>query len=123
MAKKKTPDPTGKITTVKDALEKSGPRPPDDGKQATKKNYAERFSRHIATCVANALRLQFPGITPTETGEQQESPARTSKGLKKLDVNYSTPQLGLALGVSIKSINFRDPKTKRYTKNYSRNDN
>jgi hypothetical protein len=38
-------------------------------------------------------------------------------------VNYSTPELGLALGISIKTINYRDPETKRYTKNYSRNDN
>jgi hypothetical protein len=43
--------------------------------------------------------------------------------MKKLDVNYSTPQLGLALGVSLESINCRDASTERYTKNYSRNDN
>src|SRR5262249_42533815 len=29
---------------------------------------------------------------------------------------------GLGLGVSIKTINFRDPKTNRYTKNYTRAD-
>ena len=49
--------------------------------------------------------------------------ARTGKGLKKLDVNYSTVELGLGLGVSIKTINFRDAKTRRYTKNYTRVDN
>lgn len=109
--------------TIADAVVRAAPRPDADAAAGVKKNYAERLSRHIATCFANALRPRFPGILPTETGDQQESPARTAKGMKKLDVNYSTPQLGLALGVSIKSINFRDQKSKRYTKNYSRNDN
>ena len=40
-----------------------------------------------------------------------------------MDVNYSTVELGLGLGVSIKTINFPDPKTRRYTKNYTRVDN
>lgn len=40
-----------------------------------------------------------------------------------LDVNYSTPELGLALGISIKTINFTDPKSGRYTKNFTRVDN
>jgi hypothetical protein len=42
--------------------------------------------------------------------------------VKKLDVNYSTPELGLGLGLSIKTINFPDPSTGRYTKNYTRVD-
>jgi hypothetical protein len=111
------------VTTIREALERAAPRPADTARASEKKNYAERLSRHLATCFANALRGSFDGIMPTETGEQHESPARTSKGMKKLDVNYSTPQLGLALGVSLKSINFRDQATERYTKNYSRNDN
>ncbi|MBM3549679.1 MAG: hypothetical protein FJX54_22295 [Alphaproteobacteria bacterium] len=37
-------------------------------------------------------------------------------------MNYSTVELGLGLGLSIKTINFRDPKSKRYTKNYTRVD-
>ena len=43
-------------------------------------------------------------------------------GLKKLDVNHSTPEIGLGLGVSIKTINFLDIKTRRYTKNIKRVD-
>jgi hypothetical protein len=122
--KKAQPQATGRVTTVREALQSAAPRPDAaTGTAVEKKNYAERLSRHLATCFANALRGSFPGIMPTETGEQHESPARTSKGTKKLDVNYSTPQLGLALGVSLKSINFRDRETDRYTKNYSRNDN
>jgi hypothetical protein len=91
--------------------------------QAKKKNYAERLSRLLAIRLANALRATFPGILPDELGRRQESKARTSKGYKKLDINYSTTELGLGLGVSIKTLNFRDPKTQRYTKNYTRVDN
>jgi hypothetical protein len=87
-----------------------------------KKNYAEALSRQLAIRFANALRRQFPGILPDEKGAGQESKARTAKGVKKLDVNYSTVELGLGLGVSIKTINFRDASTKRYTKNYRRVD-
>lgn len=87
-----------------------------------KKNYAERLSRLLATRVANGLRPTFPGILPDEGGKRQESRARTSKGFKKLDVNYSTPELGLGLGVSIKTVNFVDRGSQRYTKNYTRID-
>lgn len=87
-----------------------------------KKNYAEALSRRLAQRFANALRGIFPGILPDAEGRGQESRARTGKGIKKLDVNYSTAELGLGLGVSIKTVNFRDPKGKRYTKNYTRAD-
>jgi hypothetical protein len=87
-----------------------------------KKNYAERLSRALSARVANQLRRDFPAILPDADGKGQESRARSSKGYKKLDVNYSTPELGLGLGVSIKTINFADGKTKRYTKNYTRAD-
>lgn len=88
-----------------------------------KKNYAETLSRALSQRFADALRKTFEGILPDREGLGQESRARTGKGLKKLDVNYSTVELGLGLGVSIKTINFRDPRTKRYTKNYTRVDN
>ena len=72
--------------------------------------------------MADSLRPSFRGIFPDDTGRGQESPARTAKGFKKLDVNYSTAELGLGLGVSIKTVTARDPRTKRYTKNYTRID-
>jgi hypothetical protein len=91
--------------------------------QAQKKNYAERLSRLLAPKIANGLRADFDGITPDEKGKGQESKARTAKGFKKLDVNYSKPEIGLGLGVSIKTLNFRDVKSNRYTKNFTRIDN
>jgi hypothetical protein len=77
----------------------------------------------LATKVANGLRPGFEGITPDERGGGQESKARTAKGFKKLDVNYSKPEIGLGLGVSIKTLNFKDSASRRYTKNFTRIDN
>ena len=91
--------------------------------QAQKKNYAERLSRLLAQRIADMLRFDYPGILPDELGDRHESRARTAKGFKKLDVNYSTLELGLALGISIKTINFIDPGTGRFTKNFTRVDN
>ena len=56
-------------------------------------------------------------------GTRHESKARTGRGPKKLDVNYSTVELGLGLGVTIKTLSFADEKSGRYTKNYTRIDN
>lgn len=109
--------------TIRAQLNRARPRPSEDSSQTAKKNYAERLSRQLATKIANELRIDFPGVFPDRRGARQESPARTGRGLKKLDVNYSTTELGLGLGVSIKTISFRDQKTKRFTKNYTRVDN
>ncbi|HND51253.1 MAG TPA: hypothetical protein PLV92_02610 [Pirellulaceae bacterium] len=108
---------------IMESLQAAEPRPANSATREDKKNYAERLSRALAKQFASALRDDFPGITPDPDGKRQEAPARTSKGFKKLDVNYSTPELGLGLGVSIKTLNYRDAKTKRYTKNYTRIDN
>jgi hypothetical protein len=91
--------------------------------QSEKKNYAQRLSSALAQKVANGLRPHFDGIYPDSEGRRQESKALTAKGHKKLDVNYSTPELGLGLGVSIKTLNFPDAGSKRYTKNVTRIDN
>lgn len=91
--------------------------------QGDKKNYAQAFSNALARKVANALRPHFSGILPDERGRGGESRARTKKGFKKLDVNYSTLELGLALGVSIKSVNFPEGKANNYAKNVTRVDN
>jgi hypothetical protein len=101
----------------------AGSRPPASAKRSDKKNYAESLSRQLAQCFADALRPHFPGIVPDEEGRGQESRARTAKGFKRLDVNYSTPELGLGPGVSIKTLNYRDARSRRYTKNFTRVDN
>ena len=91
--------------------------------RARKKNFAERLSRELAQVLADALRPRFRGITPTADGQQHERPTRSAKGVKKLDVNYSTADLGLGMGVSIKTLNSIDEASGRYTKNFTRIDN
>lgn len=111
------------VNHLSEAFRAADPRPDPSAKRGAKKNYAESLSRHLSTAIAAALRPRFPGIMPDADGGRQESLARSSKGFKRLDVNYSTPDLGLGLGVSIKTLNFRDQKSSRYTKNYTRIDN
>jgi hypothetical protein len=107
------------------ALERAEPRVPDTDDQNSKRKYAQRFSDALAILVANTIRKRHRGfktIKPDASGKGKESPAKTKKGFKKLDVNYSTPELGLSLGISIKTVNHKDLKTGRYDHNYSRHD-
>lgn len=108
------PDPS--IDTVANALSYASP-------WLGQRTYGFFLSNALAVVLANGLRsLGLHGVLPDERGGF-ESAARSSKGLKKLDVNYSTPEMGLGLGLSVKTISSPDPATKRFTKNYSRNDN
>jgi hypothetical protein len=122
VAREKKEPPVG-ARSMMDALAYASPRPFPDAPSATKSAYAARLSNALAMVIANGLRTEFQGVLPAEDGSRLESRARSAKGFKKLDVNYSTPELGLALGVSIKTINYRDGTTKRYTKNYTARDN
>ncbi len=90
--------------------------------RAKKRDFAQRLSTCVAQKLADALRPKFRGILPDEDGAKQESRSGSASGLKKLDVNYSNPQIGLGLGVSIKTLNFKDEMTGRYTKNVKRLD-
>lgn len=114
------PDP---VRTLGDVLRLSEPRPGAGSSDVDKRTYATRFADNMARCIANALRDRFPGILPDEAGRGTESPARSVRGPKRLDVNFSTPQLGLGLGISLKSVHFRDAGgARRYTHNMKRND-
>ncbi len=110
------PKPPSDLATVGEALAYSAPKLGDN-------TYGGYLSNALAVVLANALRSRgFEGVLPDERGGF-ESRVRGARGLKKLDVNFSTPEMGLGLGLSIKTISKPDPGTKRYTKNYSRNDN
>ena len=87
-----------------------------------KKNFAQRFSTAIAQKIAEALRKDFPGIQPSADYKGHESLSSSASGLKKIDVNYSSARSGLELAISIKTINFKDEETRRYTKNTKRVD-
>jgi hypothetical protein len=90
--------------------------------RAVKHAYANRLSTCLAQKIADGLRPKFRGILPDEHGHKHESRSGSASGLKKLDVNYSNPQIGLGLGVSLKTLNFRDEGTRRFTKNIRRLD-
>jgi hypothetical protein len=109
------------------ALDAAGTKPGPDAAQAEKKNYAQRLSNGLAQVVANALRDDFPDVTPTADGAGQESTVTVDKGQKRLDVKVSDSALGLILSVSIKTYSFQDysPTKKslgRWSKNIVRND-
>jgi len=111
------------VRTLADVLRLSEPRPGDAATDVEKRTYATRFADNMARCIANALRERFPGILPDEAGRGTESAARSVRGPKRLDINYSTAQLGLGLGISLKSVHFRDAGgARRYTHNMKRND-
>jgi hypothetical protein len=122
--------PAGSIRTLKDVLAAAEPRPPDVAANPAerhrlseeKRTYATRFADKMAICIANGLRDRFPGVLPDEEGRGVESPAQSVRGPKKLDVNYSTPQLGLGFGVSLKSVHFKEKTHRGFIHNMKRND-
>jgi hypothetical protein len=105
-------------TIISSVLKEAEPRPTRSDPVGAKNKYASRFADAMAARIANDLSPDLPGITAT--------PARTAasaRGRKQLDVNFSTPQLGLGLGISLKSVHLRDVKPPhRYTHNLKRNE-
>lgn len=114
-------------TPLRTVLDTAEPKPAPDGARGDKKNYAQRLSNLLATFLANALRGNFPAITPLADGRQQEARVAVDGGQKRLDVKVTDPTLGLLLNVSIKTYSFRDydnarERLGRWTKNIVRND-
>lgn len=122
--------PLPRIRTLQDVLDAAAPRPPDVAQSQDerhklaedKRTYATRFADKMAICIANGLRKRFPGVLPDENGRGVESQAQSVRGPKKLDVNYSTQQLGLGFGISLKAVHFREKERRGYIHNRKRND-
>jgi hypothetical protein len=98
-------------------LKASGPRPDITRPVGEKNKYAVQFANNMAKRIAEDLAPKLSGVTASP-----KRTARSLRGLKQLDVNFSNPQQGLALGVSLKSVHLRDPKSNRYTHNMKRNE-
>ena len=110
------------ITSFRDVLEAAGNRPGGSGERG-KISYATAFANPMARLIAHALRQDFPDIKPDRSGRGIESPAQSMRGLKRLDVNFSTQTAGLGLGVSLKSVHTPDKNPKvRFHHNMKRND-
>lgn len=109
-------------TLITAALNNAGDKPPDSAKPDLKKAYSEKISANIALAIASELRSRgLKEARPAEPGELGGSGAERRMaggiGAKKVDVTWATEESGLILGISIKSINFRDTRTKNYQKN------
>lgn len=103
------------------ALATVGERPDDGATQAAKKGYSERVSAQIALAIAGDLRARgMEGARPAPPGAGDSGAERRMAGgigAKKVDVTWATEESGLILGISIKTINFRDSRTGNYQKN------
>lgn len=110
--------PRSGAEVVADALTAAGDRPKESDKQAVKNKYAIAFAEKMAQLVADDLRPRLRGIEATT-----KRSAGSVRGKKQLDINFSTPQIGLALGISLKSVHIREAaSSRRYTHNLKRNE-
>ena len=104
------------------ALRGLPPKPAEDAPRAEKKRYSELMSNAIAQAFAQELRERgLTGTLPAEPGLVGTTGAerRISGGIgaKKVDVSWATEDSGLVLGLSIKTINWKDGRTRNYQKN------
>lgn len=99
-------------------LKASEPRPTREDEVGEKNKYAVRFADEMAATMAGHLSPRLKGVTATT-----KRTAGSVRGKKQLDINFSTPQVGLALGISLKSVHLRDVGgAERYTHNMKRNE-
>jgi hypothetical protein len=97
-------------------------KPADNEPQATKRLYSEKMSAAIALALGEELRLRGmkearpagPGATGPSGAERRLA---GGIGAKKVDVTWATEESGLLLGISVKTISFRDGTTKNFQKN------
>jgi hypothetical protein len=106
------------LSVLRGVLARARPRPSMDDSQNEKNKYAIRFADHIAQHIADGLRERLKGIEAST-----KRTAGSVKGPTQLDVNFSTTEVGLAIGISLKSIHLRDKGSgARYTHNMKRNE-
>ena len=98
---------------VKEAAAKAGGKP---FKKDLK--FAIAFAKYMGIEVAKALETDFPEII------SGEKPSRAVRGMKRVDVKYSTPEAGLGLALSFKSVHSgeRDSGDSDFIHNMKRND-
>src|SRR5712692_322852 len=109
---------TNSTEVIREVLKLSRPRPQVSDVQSIKNKYAVRFAEHMAKRIAADLANKLRGIQATT-----KRSAGSIRGRKQLDVNFSTPEHGLALGISLKSVHIRDVGgSRRYTHNMKRNE-
>lgn len=97
-------------------------KPDDSAPRDRKKRYSEQVSQTIAVALAEELRAR--GLTearPSPPGVLDKSGAERRMaggiGAKKVDVTWATEESGLLFAISVKTVNFRDARTKNFQKN------
>ncbi len=99
------------------ALEEAGERPADLGGSG-KIPYSGRLSNTVARMFADVLYQRHKSLGRLATGETKTDVGGGSK--KRIDLAKRSELRGTELDVSIKTINFPDGKSRRYTKNMER---
>lgn len=104
------------------ALKALPAKPPDAASREQKKAYSETMSARLAVAVADELRHRgMKEARPSGPGDVGASGAERRLaggiGAKRVDVTWATPESGLLLAISIKTINFRDGRSKNFQKN------
>ena len=104
------------------AIKSCGTKPSDASPQAQKKNYNEKISAAVALALGDELRLRgMAEARPSGPGTVGASGAERRLaggiGAKKVDVTWATEESGLILAISVKTILFRDAKSKNFQKN------
>ena len=97
-------------------------KPDDSASQAQKRRYSELMSAAIAPALGQELRERgMKEARPSGPGELGPSGAERRLaggiGAKKVDVTWATEESGLLLGISVKTISFRDLGTRNFQKN------
>ena len=81
-------------------------------------SFAIYFAKYMSAEIAITLRPTFPTVRSGET------PSQSIRGPKRVDLNYSTPEAGLGLAISFKSVHFGEQANgnANFTHNLKRND-
>lgn len=97
------------------------PKPPDSAAREAKQHFSQRVSDVAALVLADELTARgLVGTYPAVgVGGKLGAERRLAGGIgaKRVDVSWATEQSGLLLGLSIKSINFRDGRSGNFQKN------
>ncbi len=103
------------------ALAKLLPKPADSAGREAKQAFSQRVSDATAMVLARGLLAR--GLTGTypvaAAGARAGAERRLAGGIgaKRVDVSWATDESGLLLGMSVKSINFRDARSQNFQKN------
>lgn len=104
------------------AVKALGPKPPDDAPQSEKNPWVGNLSNQLALAFAEELRQR--GMTearPAGPGDLGLSGAERRLaggiGAKRVDVTWATEESGLIFACSVKTIMYRDAKSRNFQKN------